>query len=279
VATSYLPVIKVIGAGLSGVRLVERMRRFEESEGKVELVACDAAPAELKRALEGAHLVFIVIGDGSGAAGAGTAIAEIAKQEVGALTVGLVVKPPESDDPLGHSLTALDELRGHANTTVVLPSEKLRTARRQSTDADPPDGVVDAARQAIKAVTAPLTVSGLINLDLADARLVLNHGGLGMVGFGTGSAGRRAVDAATGALASPSIEERLELASGILLTVSGGEDLSLYETNEAARVVMEGADPDANVVFSAIIEPALGDQVEVSLVATGFGQAIEPEQR
>lgn len=309
--TSYLAVIKVVGVGGGGSNAISRM--VDAGLRGVEFIACNtdaqalqacdadvkigighnltkglgaganpeigagaAAESrdEIKEALKGADMVFVTCGEGGGTGtGAAPVIAEIAKQEIGALTVGAVTKPFEFEGKrrMAAAEEGVQKLRDQVDTLIVVPNEKLlHVVERQTTILEAFREADDILRQGVQGVTDLITVPGLINLDFADVRLVMHEAGSALMGVGIGSGENRAVEAARNALTSPLIEEKIDGAKGVLLNITGGEDLGLFEVNEAARLVMETADPNANIVFGAVVDSMMQEECRVTVVATGF---------
>ena len=309
--TSYLAVIKVVGVGGGGSNAISRM--VDAGLRGVEFIACNtdaqalqacdadvkigighnltkglgaganpeigagaAAESrdEIKEALKGADMVFVTCGEGGGTGtGAAPVIAEIAKQEIGALTVGAVTKPFEFEGKrrMAAAEEGIQKLRDQVDTLIVVPNEKLlHVVERQTTILEAFREADDILRQGVQGVTDLITVPGLINLDFADVRLVMHEAGSALMGVGIGSGENRAVEAARNALTSPLIEEKIDGARGVLLNITGGEDLGLFEVNEAARLVMETADPNANIVFGAVVDSMMQEECRVTVVATGF---------
>jgi len=309
--TSYLAVIKVVGVGGGGSNAISRM--VDAGLRGVEFIACNtdaqalqacdadvkigighnltkglgaganpeigagaAAESrdEIKEALKGAGMVFVTCGEGGGTGtGAAPVIAEIAKQEIGALTVGAVTKPFEFEGKrrMAAAEEGVQKLRDQVDTLIVVPNEKLlHVVERQTTILEAFREADDILRQGVQGVTDLITVPGLINLDFADVRLVMHEAGSALMGVGVGSGENRAVEAARNALTSPLIEEKIDGAKGVLLNITGGEDLGLFEVNEAARLVMETADPNANIVFGAVVDSMMQEECRVTVVATGF---------
>jgi cell division protein FtsZ len=308
---SYLAVIKVVGIGGGGTNAVNRMvdaglRGVEFIAANTDaqaLAMCDAdiklnigheltkglgagadpvigqgAAAEsrddIKEALKGADMVFVTAGEGGGTGtGAAPIIAEIAKNEIGALTVGVVTRPFEFEggQRAHQAEDGIDQLREEVDTLIVIPNEKLLTVVERRT------ALIDAFRQAdevlrqgVQGITDLITVPGLINLDFADVRTIMHDAGTALIGLGHATGESRAVEAAKEAISSPLLEESVEGAAGILLNITGGRDLGLFEVNEAAEIIASAADANANVIFGAVIDDALDDEVRVTVIATGF---------
>jgi cell division protein FtsZ len=308
---SYLAVIKVVGIGGGGTNAVNRMvdaglRGVEFIAANTDaqaLAMCDAdiklnigheltkglgagadpeigqgaaaeSRDEIKEALKGADMVFVTAGEGGGTGtGAAPIIAEIAKNEIGALTVGVVTRPFEFEGAqrAHQAEDGIDHLREEVDTLIVIPNEKLLTVVERRT------ALIDAFRQAdevlrqgVQGITDLITVPGLINLDFADVRTIMHEAGTALIGLGNATGDSRAVEAAKAAISSPLLEESVEGAAGILLNITGGRDLGLFEVNEAAEIISSAADANANVIFGAVIDDALNDEVRVTVIATGF---------
>ena len=329
VESSYLAVIKVVGAGGGGTNAVSRM--VDAGLKGVEFIAintdvqalqsCDAdiklsighnltkglgaganpevgagAAAEsrddIKEALKGADMVFVTAGEGGGTGtGAAPVIAEIAKSEIGALTVGVVTRPFAFEGATRNRQAeeGIQRLREQVDTLIVIPNEKLLgVVERRTTIIEAFREADNVLRQGVQGITDLITIPGLINLDFADVRTIMHDAGTALMGIGTGSGETRAVDAAKAAVSSPLLESSVEGATGILLNITGGPDLGLFEVNEAAEIVSAAADANSNIIFGAVIDEAMGDDVRVTVIATGFdhggpgpriGDAREPAQR
>jgi cell division protein FtsZ len=219
-------------------------------------------------------MVFVTAGEGGGTGtGAAPVIAEIAKNEIGALTVGVVTKPFEFE---GTTRTRQAEdgvarLRDVVDTLIVIPNEKLLSiVERRTSILDAFRQADDVLRQGVQGITDLITIPGLINLDFADVRTIMTDAGSALMGIGTGSGEDRAAEAARVAISSPLLEENVEGATGILLNITGGRDLGLFEVNEAAEIVQGAADANANIIFGSVIDEDMGDEVRVTVIATGF---------
>jgi cell division protein FtsZ len=309
--SSYLAVIKVVGAGGGGTNAVSRMVdaglkgvEFIAINTDVQaLQACDAdiklvighqltrglgaganpdvgagAAAEsrdaIKEALKGADMVFVTAGEGGGTGtGAAPVIAEIAKEEIGALTVGVVTKPFEFEGSrrMQQAQEGIDKLRSQVDTLIIVPNEKLlHVVERQTSVQEAFRMADDILRQGVQGITDLITTPGQINLDFADVRTVMADAGSAMMGVGAASGESRAVEAAKMAISSPLMEESIEGATGMLLNFTGSEDLNLFEVNEAASVVVDTADRNANIIFGTVIDTTIGDEIRVTVIATGF---------
>jgi cell division protein FtsZ len=219
-------------------------------------------------------MVFIAAGAGGGTGtGAAPIIAQIAR-EVGALTVGIITRPFQFEgtrrrDQAEAGIAALAE---EVDTLIVVPNNRLLTILDRNTSMVDAFRVADdVLRQGVQGVSDLVTLPGLINLDFADVRTIMSNAGNALLGIGMGSGEGRAIDAAEKAVSSPLLETSMEGAHSILLSITGGRDMSLWEVNEAAKAVAEAAHPDANIIFGAMIDEKLDDQVWVTVVATGYG--------
>src|SRR5919201_1299750 len=229
---------------------------------------------ELKEALKGADMVFItaVEGGGTGTGGA-PVLAELAKT-VGALTVGVVTRPFsfEGRKRADQAERGLENLRDQVDTLIVIENDRLlQVVEKRTSIVDAFRMADDVLRQGVQGITDLITVPGLVNLDFADVRTIMRDAGSALMGIGSASGENRATEAAQAAVSSPLLEASIEGATGILLNVTGGPDIGLFEVNEAAEVVTGAADQNANVIFGAVIDPALPDEVRVTVIATGWG--------
>jgi cell division protein FtsZ len=231
----------------------------------------------VKALLKGSDMIFITAGAGGGTGtGAAPIVARIAR-EVGALTVAIVTKPfgfegSRRSEQAEHGIAALAE---EVDTLIVVPNNRLLTVLDKQTAMVEAFRVADdVLRQGVQGISDLVTLPGLINLDFADVRTIMSDAGAALLGIGMGVGGEsRAVDAAMQAVASPLLETSMDGAHSILLSITGGRDLSLWEVNEAAKAVSEAAHPDANIIFGAMVDEKLDDQVWVTVVATGYGDA------
>jgi cell division protein FtsZ len=308
---SYLAVIKVVGVGGGGTNAVNRM--VDAGLKGVEFIAvntdaqalqmCDAdiklqiggqltrglgagadpeigygaaneSRDDIKESLKGADMVFVTAGEGGGTGtGAAPVIAEVAKHEIGALTVGVVTRPFEFEGGQRgrQAQDGIDRLSEQVDTLITIPNEKLlAVVERRTTILDAFRVADDVLRQGVQGITDLITIPGLINLDFADVRTIMHDAGSALMGIGAASGEQRAAEAAKQAVSSPLLEQSVEGATGILLNITGGNDLGLFEVNEAAEIVESGADRDSNILFGAVIDEGLGDEVRVTVIATGF---------
>ena len=308
---SYLAVIKVVGVGGGGSNAVSRMVEagvagvefvavntdaqallMIEADVKIHIgaratrglgagadprVGVEAAQEsrdELKEALKGADMVFVTAGEGGGTGtGGAPVIAEIGR-EIGALTVGVVTRPFGFEGRLraDQAEQGVQTLRENVDTLIVIENDRLLQVVERSTPVTDAFRMVDdILRQGVQGITDLITVPGLINLDFADVRTIMRDAGSALMGIGVARGDNRALEAARAAISSPLLETSLDGATGILLNVTGGSDLGLHEVNEAAEVVTSAADSNANVIFGAVIDEAMGEDVRVTAIATGFG--------
>src|SRR5579859_505834 len=308
---SYLAVIKVVGVGGGGTNAVNRM--VDAGLRGVEFVACNTdaqalamcdadiklnighqltkglgaganpdvghgAAAEsrddIKEALKGADMVFVTAGEGGGTGtGAAPVIAEIAKNEIGALTVGVVTRPFsfEGTQRARQAHEGIQRLRENVDTLIVIPNEKLLAiVERRTSVLDAFREADNVLRQGVQGITDLITIPGLINLDFADVRTIMTDAGTAVMGVGSGTGESRAADAARLAIASPLLEEAIDGATGILLNITGGRNLGLFEVNEAAEIIQNAADRDANIIFGAVIDEQQEDDINVTVIGTGF---------
>jgi cell division protein FtsZ len=237
--------------------------------------AAEEAYDQIKRALRGSDMVFVTAGEGGGTgSGAAPVVARIAR-ELGALTVGIVTTPFgfEGTRRQRQATDGVDALRANCDTVIVVPNERLlEVLDRETSMLDAFRIADDVLRQGVQGICDLITLPGLINLDFADVRTIMKDAGSALMGIGFSAADEnRAREAAERALRSPLIETDIGGAKGILLSIAGGDDLSLYEVNEAAEVVRQAATDDTNIIFGATVDDRLTGQVWVTVVATGFG--------
>ena len=237
--------------------------------------AAEEAYDQIKRALRGSDMVFVTAGEGGGTgSGAAPVVARIAR-ELGALTVGIVTTPFKFEGTRRHRQAndGVDTLRANCDTVIVVPNERLlEVLDRDTSMLDAFRIADDVLRQGVQGICDLITLPGLINLDFADVRTVMKDAGTALMGIGFSASGEnRAREAAERALRSPLIEHEIAGAKGILLSIAGGDDLSLFEVNEAAELVRQASTGDTNIIFGATLDDRLTGQVWVTVVATGFG--------
>jgi cell division protein FtsZ len=309
---SYVAVIKVVGCGGGGSNAVNRMvdaglrgvefiavnteaQALHMTDAEVRLhvgakvtrglgaganpdVGREAAIEsrdELKEALKGADMVFVTAGEGGGTGtGAAPVVAELAK-ELGALTVGIVTRPFgfEGRRRSEIAMQGIEELTSKVDTLVVIPNDRLLAlVERKTSIIEAFKLADDVLRQGVQGITDLITVPGVINLDFADVRTIMRESGTALMGIGLAAGDNRAAEAARAAISSPLLEASVEGATGILLNITGGPDLGLFEVNDAAEIVASAADQNANIIFGAVIDDGLGDHIRVTVIATGFDQ-------
>jgi cell division protein FtsZ len=238
---------------------------------------------DIKEVLKGADMVFVTAGEGGGTGtGAAPVIAEIAKMEIGALTVGVVTRPFgfEGTQRARQAEDGIRKLREVVDTLLVIPNERLLTVvERRTSIIDAFREADNVLRQGVQGITDLITIPGLINLDFADVRTIMTDAGTAVMGVGTGSGESRATDAARVAIASPLLEEPIDGATGILLNITGGRNLGLFEVNEAAEIIQNAADRDANIIFGAVIDEQQEDEISVTVIGTGFQSQISARPR
>lgn len=235
--------------------------------------SAEESSEEIKAALDGADMVFVTCGLGGGTGtGAAPVVADIAKQ-LGILTVGVVTKPFsfEGANRGKHAQEGLEDLKGKVDTLITIPNDRILSIIDKTTPLTDAFTVVDdVLRQAIQGIADLITSHGMINVDFADVRTIMQNAGSALMGIGYGSGENRAVDASRAAIESPLLERSITGAKGILFSITGGNDLSMFEVDEAAKVITEAADPDARIIFGANINPDYTGEMKVVAVATGF---------
>ena len=243
--------------------------------------AAEESKEEIESALKGADMVFITAGMGGGTGtGAAPIVAEIAKS-MGILTVGVVTKPFhfEGKARMKNAEIGIENLKSKVDSLVTIPNERLLLIVDKKTSFKEAFRKADEVlHQGVQGITDLITDNGLINLDFNDVRAIMLNRGVAHMGVGYGKGDNKATDAVKAAISSPLLETSINGATGILLNVTGGEDLSLLEINEAAEVVKEAADPDANIVFGAVIDPELNDEVKITVLATGFEKDFKSQK-
>ena len=233
----------------------------------------------IKSLLKGSDMVFITAGEGGGTGTGGAPVVARIAHELGALTVGIVSKPFgfEGSRRAQAAEQGIQALADEVDTLIVVPNNRLLSVLDKQTSMVEAFRVADdVLRQGVQGISDLITLPGLINLDFADVRTIMSDAGTALLGIGMGQGEKRAIDAAEQAVSSPLLETTLEGAKAILLSITGGRDLSLWEVNEAAQAVAEAAHPDANIIFGAMIDDKLEEQVWVTVVATGYGDERAP---
>ena len=243
--------------------------------------AAEESRDEITKAIEGADMVFVTIGAGGGTgSGAGHVVASAAK-DAGSLVVGFATKPFafEGEKRRRNADVAIENLRKAVDTLIIIPNDRLlQTIDRQTPLLDAFKVADDVLRQGVQGISDLITVNGLINLDFADVKTVMSNAGSALMGIGRASGDDRAVKAAQQAIESPLLEVSIDGARGILFNIIGGNDLGMHEINSAAEAITTAADPDANIIFGATIDPSLDGEVIITVVATGFDASYYAER-
>jgi cell division protein FtsZ len=308
---NYLAVIKVVGVGGGGTNAVNRMVEaglsgvefiavntdaqallMTDADEKIHIgsratrgLGAGADPAvglaaaqesrdELKEALKGSDMIFVTAGEGGGTGTGGAPVVAELGRELEALTVGVVTRPFafEGRRRAEQAEVGIQNLRERVDTLIVIENDRLLQVVEKRTPVTEAFRMADdILRQGVQGITDLITVPGLVNLDFADVRTIMRDAGSALMGIGTASGEKRAAEAATAAVSSPLLETTLDGATGVLLNITGGPDIGLFEVNEAAEVVTAHADPNANVIFGAVIDDSLKEEVRVTVIATGFG--------
>ena len=241
--------------------------------------AAEESREEIASALKGADLVFITAGMGGGTGtGAAPVVAEIAR-DLGTLTIAVVTKPFnfEGKQRMKNAEAGIAELKQHVDTLVVIPNDRLlQVVNKGTTMLEAFRIADDVLRQGIQGISDLIAVPAMINLDFADVKTVMESGGMAHMGIGVGRGENKLVEAAKNAISSPLLETNIDGARAVLINVTGGEDISIVDINEAANLVMEAADPDANIIFGAGIHETMGDEVRITVIATGFEKTPFP---
>jgi len=318
-AGNYVAVIKVVGVGGGGTNAVNRMvdaglagvefigvntdaqaLLMSDADVKIHIgeavtrglgaganpevgrSAAQESRDELKEALKGADMVFVTAGEGGGTGtGAAPIVADLA-QEVGALTVGVVTRPFSFEGRRRAEIAqqGLAALQNGVDTIIVIENDRLlQVVDKDTSVVDAFRLADDVLRQGVQGITDLITIPGLVNLDFADVRTIMREAGTAMMGIGSASGQDRAKEAAQSAVSSPLLDSSIDGATGILLNVTGPGDMGLFEVNEAAEVVTAAAANDANIIFGAVIDEGLGDELRVTVIATGFGDAKRQRRR
>ncbi|MFD3944585.1 cell division protein FtsZ [Streptomyces sp. NPDC058579] len=316
---NYLAVIKVIGVGGGGVNAINRMievglkgvefiaintdaQALLMSDADVKLdvgreltrgLGAGANPAvgrkaaedhreEIEEVLKGADMVFVTAGEGGGTGTGGAPVVANIARSLGALTIGVVTRPFtfEGRRRANQAEDGIAELREEVDTLIVIPNDRLLSiSDRQVSVLDAFKSADQVLLSGVQGITDLITTPGLINLDFADVKSVMSEAGSALMGIGSARGDDRAVAAAEMAISSPLLEASIDGARGVLLSISGGSDLGLFEINEAAQLVAEAAHPEANIIFGAVIDDALGDEVRVTVIAAGFDGGQPPTRR
>jgi cell division protein FtsZ len=240
---------------------------------EVGFKAAQESREELTQALRGADMVFVTAGMGGGTGtGGAPVVAEVAK-EVGALTVGVVTRPFtfEGRKRANQAEKGIQELKTKVDSLITIPNDRLLQVVDRNTSINEAFRIADdVLRQGVQGISDLIAVPGLINLDFADVKTIMMDTGTALMGIGSARGENRAAEAARIAISSPLLETSIEGAKGVLLNITGGPDLGLFEVNEAAEIIAQAADPEANIIFGAVIDESLEDEVRVTVIATGF---------
>ena len=317
--TNYLAVIKVVGIGGGGTNAVNRMinsglqgvefiavntdaqaLQMCDSDQKIHIgekitrglgagadpkIGAEAAEenkADIEESLRGADMVFVTAGKGGGTGtGAAPVVAKIAR-ESGALTVGVVTRPFafEGRRRSTYAEEGIKKLKENVDALIIIPNDRLLdVAEKRTTMMDAFKMADDVLRKGVQGITDLITVPGLINLDFADVRTIMQNSGSALMGIGSSNSENRASEAAKAAISSPLLEASIEGATGIILNITGGSDLGLFEVNEAAEIVHNAAHQEANLIFGSVVDESFGDRVNVTVIATGFDQRMANQRR
>jgi len=234
----------------------------------------------IRRALEGADMVFITAGMGGGTGTGGAPVVASIAKELGALTVGVVTKPFtfEGKKRMDQALAGVDNLKNKVDALIVIPNDRLLQVSEPATSILEAFQLADdVLRHGVQGISDLITVPGLINVDFADVRAIMCDAGSALMGIGIAAGESRAEKAAKAAIESPLLETTIEGAKGVLMNITGGSDLGLFEVNAAAELVAKAADPDANIIFGAMIDESLADEIKITVIATGF--EAKPKQK
>src|ERR687896_640416 len=310
-SNKFLAVLKVVGVGGGGTNAVNRMvdaglsgvefiavntdaqaLLMTDADMKIQIgaestrglgaganpevgrAAAQESKDELKEALKGADMVFVTAGEGGGTGTGGAPTVAGLAQEIGAITVGVVTKPFsfEGSKRAQQAELGIRELRDSVDTLIVIENDRLlQVVDKETSIVDAFRMADDVLRQGVQGITDLITIPGLVNLDFADVRTIMRDAGSALMGIGSATGENRAAEAARSAVSSPLLEQSVDGATGILLNITGGSGLGLFEVNEAAEVITSASDAHANVIFGAVIDDSLDDEVRVTVIATGFG--------
>jgi cell division protein FtsZ len=265
------------------VRIGDKLTRGLGSGGDPEIgrKAAEESADELYEVLKGSDMVFVTAGIGGGTGtGAAPVVAQIAR-EIGALTIGVVTRPFTFEGTRrGQSAEGgIARLKEQVDTLIVIPNDRLlQVVETRSSLSSAFKVADDVLRQGIQGISELITVPGLINLDFADVRTIMSEGGAALMAVGKASGENRAAEAAEMAITSKLLDITIDGARGILFNVTGGSDLSLFEVNEAAAIIKETAHPDVNLIFGAVIDPEMGDELRITVIATGFDKKGMPRR-
>ncbi|GAW92138.1 cell division protein FtsZ [Calderihabitans maritimus] len=296
---------RMIAAGLKGVEFISintdaQALKFSQAENKLQIgvkltkglgaganpeigkKAAEESRDEIVQALQGADMVFVTAGMGGGTGtGAAPIVAEVAK-ELGALTVGVVTRPFtfEGRKRATQAEQGISELKSKVDALITIPNDRLlQVVDKQTSITEAFRIADDVLRQGVQGISDLIAVPGLINLDFADVKTIMANTGSALMGIGRASGEKRATEAARMAISSPLLETSIEGAKGVLLNITGGPNLGLFEVNEAAEIISGAADPDANIIFGAVIDESLDDEIRVTVIATGFEEKASRREK
>ena len=244
--------------------------------------AAEESIDEIQQALKGADMIFVTAGMGGGTGtGAAPVVAEVAK-ELGALTVGVVTKPFtfEGRKRMNQAELGIENLKSKVDTLITIPNDRLLQVIDKHTSIVEAFRIADdVLRQGVQGISDLIAVPGLINLDFADVKTIMRDTGSALMGIGAAAGENRSVEAARMAISSPLLETSIEGARGVLLNITGGTSLGLFEVNEAAEIISQAADPEANIIFGAVVDDSMEDDVRVTVIATGFDHRTVQRER
>ena len=257
------------------LQLGEKLTKGLGAGAKPEIgeAAAEESKEEIMKALQGADMVFVTAGMGGGTGTGGAPIVAECAKEMGALTVAVVTKPFmfEGTVRMRNANSGIEYLKEKVDTIIIVPNERLLQAVDKKVSIQDAFRMADdELRQGVQGISDLITVPGVINLDFADVKTIMTDQGEALMGIGTASGENRAVDAAKAAISSPLLERTIDGAKGIIISVTGSDDLGLLEINEAAQIISDAADPDANIIWGTSINPEMGDEVRITVIATGF---------
>ena len=257
------------------LQLGEKLTKGLGAGAKPEIgeAAAEESKEEIMKALQGADMVFVTAGMGGGTGTGGAPIVAECAKEMGALTVAVVTKPFifEGTVRMRNANSGIEYLKEKVDTIIIVPNERLLQAVDKKVSIQDAFRMTDdVLRQGVQGISDLITVPGVINLDFADVKTIMTDQGEALMGIGTASGENRAVDAAKAAISSPLLERTIDGAKGIIISVTGSDDLGLLEINEAAQIISDAADPDANIIWGTSINSEMGDEVRITVIATGF---------
>ena len=243
--------------------------------------SAEESKAEVAEVLRGADMVFVTAGMGGGTGTGAAPVVAAAAKEMGILTIGVVTKPFtfEGKKRLSQAERGIESLKGKVDTLVVIPNDKLlQIVDRKTSIIDAFKMADDVLRQGVQGISDLIAIPGLVNLDFADVKTVMLNQGMAHMGVGRASGENRAEDAAKEAIQSPLLETSIEGAKGVIINITGGDNLGLHEVNTAAELVQRSVDPEANIIFGTVTDESMGDEIQITVIATGFEDKDSPMQ-